>query len=233
MQDPPRIEAIVRAVSQSVSLPVTVKTRLGVSPDSCNISEVAHAAELGGAHALFLHARFATQHHSGPADWATVRRIRKERDIPIIGNGGISSFEQATHILRSTGIDGVMIGRAAIGNPWIFRAMAEGWAGDSCHPVTPDERLTTISEHLRGLHALIEEEERILGPRRGSSEQAACRRFRGHLARYLARRHGLRALLRRIDRIESIDALIRAAAQLVGASADQPGSSSYGGGEGI
>ena len=196
MRDPDKLRDIVQAVSSAVSMPVTVKTRIGISRDECNISEVAHAVEEGGASAIFLHARFAEAGHSGPVGLDMLKRIKEERSIPIIGNGGISEPEHASHMLRETGVDGVMIGQAAIGNPWIFDAIHCHLAGRSHRPPADDERYDVIAEHLHALHDLMELEDasRRRKRKRGNTELAACRRFRAHLVKYLsgipAWRHG-------------------------------------------
>ncbi|NOZ20452.1 MAG: tRNA dihydrouridine synthase DusB [Planctomycetes bacterium] len=188
MRDPEKLRDILQAVSSAVSIPVTVKTRTGISQNQCNISEVAHAVEEGGASAIFLHARVADAEHSGPVDLDMLKRIKQERTIPIIGNGGISEPEHASHMLRETGVDGVMVGQAAIGNPWIFDAIHCHLTGRSYRPPSSDERYGVIVEHLHQLHELIElgERSRKRKRTRGNPELAACRRFRAHLVKYLS-----------------------------------------------
>ena len=120
MHDPEKICAIVSAIKKSVSLPVTIKTRLGPTPEMMNISEIAQAAEEAGADGIAIHARFTSAQHSGEADWNALAQIKSERAIPVFGNGGIQTAEDALRMISETGVDGVLIGRAAIGNPWIF-----------------------------------------------------------------------------------------------------------------
>ncbi|MBU0702545.1 MAG: tRNA dihydrouridine synthase DusB [Chloroflexi bacterium] len=210
MQEPEKIRAIVQAVSRAVSLPVTVKTRLGISRELFNISEVAHAAEEGGASAIFLHARFASDKHSGPADWETLKRIQEERSIPVIGNGGITQAHHAIDMLRQTGVDGVMVGRAAIGNPWIFREIHSLWTGRPYHPPSREERREVIAEHLRRLHELTMVENKARKPRRQATERDVCRRFRGHLVAYLSGTRGLRTLRQRLMEMDSMEAIMAA-----------------------
>jgi nifR3 family TIM-barrel protein len=209
MRDPQKIHDIVQAVSQAVSLPVTVKTRLGLTRESANVSEVAHAAEEGGAKAVTLHARFASDKHRGPADWEALKRIKAERTIPVIGNGGIREAHQALEMMAQTGVDGVMIARAAIGNPWIFDEIHHLWTGQPYTPPSAEERRAIIAEHLHGLSRLIEMENRgrkIPIP----NEQIACHRFRGHLTRYLAGIPGLKDLRRNLGEMELIEAIMAA-----------------------
>jgi nifR3 family TIM-barrel protein len=209
MRDPQKIHDIVQAVSQAVSLPVTVKTRLGLSRESANVSEVAHAAEEGGAKAITIHARFASDKHRGPADWEALKCIKVERTVPVIGNGGIREAHHALEMVEQAGVDGVMIARAAIGNPWIFEEIHHLWAGEPHTPPSVEERRAVIAEHLHGLSYLIEMENR--GRKTPiPNEQIACHRFRGHLTRYLAGRPGLKGLRQNLGKMESIEAIMAA-----------------------
>ena len=217
MRDPQKIHDIVQAVSQAVLLPVTVKTRLGLSPESANVSEVAHAAEEGGANAITVHARFASDKHRGPADWEALERIKAERAIPVIGNGGIREAHHALEMVAQTGVDGVMIARAAIGDPWIFDAIHHLWASQPYAPPTVEERRAVIAEHLHGLSRLIEMENR--GRETPiPDEQIACHRFRGHLTRYLAGRPGLKDLRRNLGEMESVEEIMAAVDRILQAN---------------
>ena len=210
MREPDKIRAIVQAVSWAVSLPVTVKTRLGISRELFNISEVAHAIEEGGASAIFLHARFASDKHSGPADLETLERIKKERSIPVIGNGGITEARHAIDMLQQTGVDGVMVGRAAIGNPWIFEEIYSLWTGKPYHPPSREECREVIAEHLHRLYELTMVENRARKPRRQATERDVCRRFRGHLVAYLSGMRGLRNLRKHLMEMDSMEAVMAA-----------------------
>ncbi|MEA3339774.1 MAG: tRNA dihydrouridine synthase DusB [Chloroflexota bacterium] len=210
MREPAKIRTIVQAISQATLLPVTVKTRLGISRELFNISEVAHAAEEGGASAIFLHARFASDKHSGPADWKTLKRIQEERSIPVIGNGGITQARHATDMLQQTGVDGVMVGRAAIGNPWIFREIHSLWTGRPYHAPSREERRKVIAEHLRRLYTLTMVEHDTRKPQRQATERDVCRRFRGHLVAYLSGMRGLRTLRQHLMKMDSIEAVMAA-----------------------
>lgn len=212
MREPHRIYVIVQAVVQATALPVTVKTRIGLSPDFVNISEVAHAAEEAGARAIFLHGRYASARHAGEADWEMLRRIKAECAVPVIGNGGVAEAHHAAEMMHQTGVDGVMIGRAALGNPWLFAEIYCQWTGKPYTPPTPQERLAVITEHLNHLHELIEREiqSRRKKPRY-TSEQAACQKFRAHLVEYLAGQRGLGELKRKLMQIQSKAEIIAAA----------------------
>jgi len=217
MRKPDKVRMIVEAVSQAVSLPVTIKTRLGLSRELFNISEVAQAAEEGGARAIFVHARLASARHSGPADLDALRRIKAERGIPVVGNGGIRQARYASEMMEQTGVDAVMIGQAALGNPWIFEQTYCLWSGRPYSPPTAAERKAVIAEHLNRLHDLVAHVDQFRRRRRYTAEQAACHKFRGHLAKYLAGVRGARKLRRRLMKMESIDAVIEAVGEVLGA----------------
>lgn len=210
MRDPQKIHDIMQAVSQAVSLPVTVKTRLGLSRESANVSEVAHAAEEGGAKAITVHARFASDKHRGPADWEALKHIKAERTIPVIGNGGITKAHHALEMMEQTGVDGVMVARAAIGNPWLCDEIHHLWADQPYTPPSVEERRAIIAEHLHGLNRLIWMENRDRKSDQIPSESIACHRFRGHLTRYLAGTPGLKDLRRNLGEMESIEAILAA-----------------------
>lgn len=186
MASPSQLETIVRAVVDAVSLPVTVKTRTGLSSTSINISETARAAEQGGAAAVFIHCRPASCKHHGPPDWETLARVASERRIPVIGNGGVSTAEDVLRMLGLPGVDGVMIGRAALGYPWIFdeaRRLLEGRAaGRPCLA----ERRAVVLTHFMRLCGRVGQEYRGGRRRRRPAEEAAVMRFRPHLLKYTA-----------------------------------------------
>jgi len=185
IKHPEKIAQIIRAIRQAVSLPVTVKTRLGLASDRMNISEIARAVEESGGSAIAIHARFVTGRHTGQTDWPALARIKAECAIPVIGNGGVLSAEDALRMVAETGVDGVMIGKAAVGNPWIFR---ETWSllhGRHSPPPSMEERRSVIEEHLR---ALIAHKERAVTSRRhpqNSAELSAVLHFRAHLVGYI------------------------------------------------
>jgi len=149
LRDLPRFEAIVRSTIRGTSLPVTVKTRLGWDKDSVNILDVAKMVENAGARALTVHCRTRDMGHDGEANWEWLEKIKKTIAIPVIGNGDVRSPEDARRMLE-TGCDGVMIGRAAIANPWIFRETRHFLeTGEPLAPPTAEERIQVCLDHLR------------------------------------------------------------------------------------
>lgn len=202
MKEPERIGRIVKAIREAVPLPVTVKTRLGLSPDRQNVSDVAQAVEEAGGAAIFIHARYASSRHDGPADLNVLARVKRERGIPVIGNGGVEIDADALRMFAETGVDGVMIGRGAIGNPWIFEDVARLARGEPARRHTLDEHRATIGKHLGRLIELVEKEHRG-GRRRGLAEQSAVCAFRGHLFKYLCGFQGWGKVRRRLCDIRS------------------------------
>ena len=216
MKDPGRIREIVREVSRAVSLPVTVKTRLGLSPDRGGILEILEAVEEGGGKALFLHGRFAGDRHGGPADWEAIARVKEASSIPVIGNGGIAAAHEAAAAMKRYGVDGVMIGRAALGNPWIFEECRCLRSGKPFTPPTDEERRRVIAEHLKMLYRHLLGEARLRRYPESNAGNAACREFYGHLARYLAGRTGLGELKKSIALKKSIEDLLADVDSLLG-----------------
>lgn len=148
LRDLPKLEAIVKAVVKAVQIPVTLKTRLGWKADEIVIPEVAKMAEQAGVQSLCLHCRTRDQGHSGAADWSWLEKIKSMISIPLVGNGDAKSPENV-RTLFGTGCDGVMIGRAAIANPWIFREAKQLIQTGSYSPPSVDERIQVCLDHLR------------------------------------------------------------------------------------
>jgi len=142
--------SIIRAVKAAVSLPVTVKMRKGWSDaDENTYLELGGIAEEEDAAAVTLHPRSRTQFFSGQADWSSIKRLKTELSIPVIGNGDIFQAEDARRMLEETGCDAVMIGRGAMGNPFLFRAAAALVEQDQVvSPVSLEERIETAVRHL-------------------------------------------------------------------------------------
>lgn len=149
LKDPDRIYEIVKAVTSAISKPLTVKIRIGISgaPENAHIL-AAKAVEAGGAAALAVHGRTREQYYSGTADLNAIKRIKQAVSIPVIGNGDVSSFDDADKMMKFTGCDFVMIGRGALGNPWIFKELADGAKGNRLTgPPSLEERKRMIIDH--------------------------------------------------------------------------------------
>lgn len=148
LKDLKKFEAVVKTVVKATHLPVTVKTRLGISQDNIVILDAAKIAQDQGAKALTVHCRTKTQGYNGHADWSWLEKIRKVISIPLIGNGDIKTPEDAKTVF-DTGCDGIMIGRAAILNPWIFQqAKHFVKTGNHLPEASFKERVELCVEHL-------------------------------------------------------------------------------------
>jgi tRNA-dihydrouridine synthase B len=148
LRNPETVAMLVDAVRQAVSIPVTVKTRSGWSQSKINVSEVARVAEDAGADAITIHPRTAKQGFSGSADWPLIARVKQAVNIPVIGNGDVTRPEDVGKMRKLTQCDGVMIGRGAMGNPWIFEQARQLTKGQPLYGPTPQERLDVVRRHL-------------------------------------------------------------------------------------
>jgi nifR3 family TIM-barrel protein len=147
-------EKIVRTVREAISIPLTVKFRLGLDDSRRNYIELGKICEANGVAAVALHARTARQMFSGEADWSHLARLKEALTIPVIGNGDVTEPEDALRMLAETGCDGVMIGRGATRNPWIFRQIAarlagSGLDGSQIGEATLADRRNLILDHFR------------------------------------------------------------------------------------
>lgn len=151
LQDVPKMVELTEAVVRSTNKPVTVKTRLGWDERSINILEVAERLQDVGVQALTIHARTRKQMYKGEADWSWIAKVKENPRmvIPIFGNGDVDSPERALEYRNRFGADGIMIGRAAIGYPWIFREIKHFFAtGELLPPPTTAERVAACRQHL-------------------------------------------------------------------------------------
>ena len=217
MQDPERLAAIVRAIRAAAPLPVSVKTRIGPTADQVWIFETAAAVEAAGAAALAIHARSTAARHSGPAAWDLIAEVKRRHPrLVVIGNGGVGNAQHAIERLQTSGVDAGMIGRGAIGRPWIFRDAAAVLAGAPLPPPPgPGELRALIREHFAGLLEL-ERAHPLARRRRHPPEHIAACRFRAHLLRYAAGRPGAAELRRRLNSVRSPEAVEEGLALLFG-----------------
>ena len=173
LKNPEKIKEIVAAVVNAVTVPVTVKIRSGWDDAHINACEVARVCESAGASAIAIHARTRAQGYSGKANWDIIKQVKTSVSIPVIGNGDVTSSEKAKEMLEYTGCDAVMIGRAAIGNPWIFKECKEYLENKVVIPrPTSSEIIEMIQEHYK----LLKEDK---------SEKLALLEIRTHALAYL------------------------------------------------
>jgi tRNA-dihydrouridine synthase B len=158
LREPEKMEALTREIVRSTALPVTVKTRLGWDQDSIRIVEVALRLQDAGIQALSIHARTRAQMYKGTADWSWIQRVKQHPDIeiPIFGNGDIDSPQKAQQYLQQYGPDGLMIGRAAIGYPWIFREIKHYLATGQLLPPPQPGRAGGRGAHPPGTKPALE-----------------------------------------------------------------------------
>lgn len=150
LKNPELIRKIVTAVSGAVKKPVTAKMRIGFEGFPVDPVEIAKIVEDSGAAAIAVHGRTRQQYYSGHADWDTIRRIKEAVSVPVIGNGDVDSSEKAEALLKETGCDAVMIGRAVRGNPWIFREMNHYFStGEKLGRPSAEEIREVILRHAR------------------------------------------------------------------------------------
>lgn len=148
MKNPKLAQEIIKSVVQASGKPVTVKIRKGFDEEHINAVELARRAEEAGAAAIAVHGRTREQFYSGKADWEIIAKVKEAVGIPVIGNGDADSPENAVRMLRETGCDGVMVGRAARGNPWIFREINSYLeTGEESAKPTAEEKCACILEH--------------------------------------------------------------------------------------
>ena len=208
MRDEDTACRVVAAIVGAVNVPVTVKTRAGWNYGHLATAGLARKLEDAGVQAFALHARFAVQGHTGNADWNLIAEIKQAVSKPVVGNGDIKTPQDAARMLRETGCDGVMIGRAAIGNPWIVRDTVHYLkTGELLPPPTHAERVEAALFHVRDLA-------RTLG------EDRAVRHLRGQLPHYVRGYRGashVRDAIHSAATIAQVEAIFAAHCELVGA----------------
>ncbi|MEF2642985.1 MAG: tRNA-dihydrouridine synthase, partial [Paramuribaculum sp.] len=168
LRDVPKMLEITRAVVDAVKIPVTVKTRLGWDHESKIIVQLAEQLQDCGIKALTVHGRTRSQMYTGQADWEMIARVKSNPrlTIPVIGNGDIATPEQVKDAFDRYGVDGVMVGRASIGAPWIFRSLKAAAAGTEVIEPSPDEKFAMLRRQIRESIDRIDEYRGILHIRR-------------------------------------------------------------------
>ena len=195
LKNPELIVQIIKSVSSAIQKPVTVKVRIGFENAPVDIVEIARRAEDAGAAAIAVHGRTRQQYYSGTADWDIIRQVKEAVSIPVIGNGDVDSPLKAEALLKQTGCDGVMIGRAVRGNPWIFREMNHYFQTGELLPRPSSEEIREmILRHARAQIAL-------------KGEFTGIREMRKHVAWYTAGMRHSAGLRRASNTIESYEAL--------------------------
>ena len=195
MKNPKLVEEIISRTVKAIHKPVTVKFRKGFDEDHVNAVEIAKIAEQSGAAAVAVHGRTREQYYAGKADWDIIAQVKDAVSIPVFGNGDVTDGKSTAALLKQTGCDGVMIGRAVRGNPWIFREINHYLdTGEVLERPTTDEVCDTI---LR--HAQMELELK--------GEYTAVREMRKHIAWYTAGYPRSAALRRKVNEIEDFETL--------------------------
>ena len=195
MKDPGKVYEIVNQTVKAIRKPVTVKIRKGFDDGHINAVEIAKVIEEAGGAAVAVHGRTREQYYSGRADWEIIRRVKEAVSIPVIGNGDVVSGETAQAMMRQTGCDGVMIGRAAQGNPWIFRELAE-YEKTGKRPARPSGGMMKEAM-LR--HARLQMEFK--------GDYIGIREMRKHVSWYTKGMEGSAKLRDAVNRVESYEEL--------------------------
>ncbi len=193
LKDIDKAREILIAARSAVRVPLSIKTRVGWHPGNIKILELAKTAEICGVDAITVHGRYASQSYSHPADWDIIAQVKASVRIPVIANGDIKTPQQAREVFERTGCDGIMIGRGALGNPWVFSRIERYLAsGEQLPEATPAQKLEAAMEHARLLRELL-------------GEKRAAKEMRGHLVWYLKGMPGAPRLRERIMSTRSVE----------------------------
>ncbi len=195
LKNPDLIYDIVSATVKNTDKPVTVKIRIGWDNNSINAVEVAHAISAAGACAITVHGRTREQYYSGKADWSMIAAVKRAVDIPVVGNGDVVDAASAMAMMKETGCDFVMVGRGALGNPWIFRELTAAWKGEELpQPPSGEEKKEMMIRHLEDLAEF-------------KGEYPAVREMRKHVGWYIKGMHNAASFRGKVNQINDIDEL--------------------------
>lgn len=184
------VEKIVKEVVQSSKVPVTVKIRKGWDNNNIVAVEAAKVIETAGASAITIHGRTRDEFYSGNADWDIIKKVKQAVKIPVIGNGDIKCIEDANKMIEQTGVDGIMIGRASLGNPWIFKDIIE----QNHYEVISNEKLDVMLKHLE-----LEIQEK--------GENTGIKEMRKHIAWYIKNTKDASKIRDKINTIQDVKEL--------------------------